>query len=131
MPPLETLSFDDVLKIHEDAVNTYGGDHGPLDLKAIHTALQIPFDGFAEKEYYPGIHQKAAALGYMLVKGNPFLDGNKRTGFMAMEAFLQLNGYNIEANTQEVVQTFVGVAAGEITLPALSDWVFHHLVAAD
>jgi death-on-curing protein len=74
---------------------------------------------------------KAAALGYALIKNHPFLDGNKRTGHAAMEVFLVLNGYEIHATVDEQEHVIFQVAASEINREEFTAWLRTHTVAKD
>jgi death-on-curing protein len=65
----------------------------------------------------------AAAYGFALCKNHPFLDGNKRTAFMAMYVFLGLNGYGFNAPEPEIVLVMEGLASGEIDENALQVWL--------
>ena len=70
---------------------------------------------------------KAAALGFSLILNHPFLDGNKRTGHAAMEAFLMLNGHEIDAPTADAERIIVAVASGEASREHLATWLTDHL----
>ena len=72
-----------------------------MHLPALESALAQPQMTFGGEDLYPTLVDKAAALGYALIKNHPFLDGNKRTGHAAMEVFLVLNGYEIHADVEE------------------------------
>lgn len=65
----------------------------------------------------------AAAYAVGLVQGHPFMDGNKRTGFMAAAAFLELNGRVLVAPETEVVLQTLGLAAGEVTEAQYAAWL--------
>ena len=71
----------------------------------------MTFDG---KDLYPGIIEKATALCFSLIMGHAFIDGNKRTGHAAMETFLILNGYELDATIDEQESIVLGVVAGGI-----------------
>ena len=77
----------------------------------------------------PTVVEKAAALGFSLVKNHPFLDGNNRTGHAAMEVFLILNGYEIGASVDEQEQIILQLAAGEMERKAFTEWPRAHAVA--
>ena len=72
--------------------------------------------------------EKAAALGFSLIRNHPFVDGNKRTGHAAMEVFLVLNGYEIDASVDEQEQTILQLAAGELAREVFSEWLRTHVV---
>ena len=85
----------------------------------------MTFDG---QELYPTLADKAAALGYSLVKNHPFVDGNKRVGHAAMETFLVLNGHEIAADVEEQEQVILGIAAGRISREGFTSWVRSRLI---
>lgn len=101
---------------------------GIRDVQALEAALSQPFVTFEGDDLYPGIVEKAAALGFSLISNHPFLDGNKRTGHAAMELFLVLHGYEIEASVDEQEACVLGVAAGDISRAELTTWLAEHLV---
>jgi death-on-curing protein len=92
-------------------------------LGRLEAAVAQPRASFDGKDLYPGVIEKAAALGFSLVMGHPFVDGNKRTGHAAMETFLVLNGYELNAPVDEQERTMLGLAAGKIDREGLLEWV--------
>lgn len=78
---------------------------------------------FGQQDLYPTILEKAAALCYSLVNNHPFVDGNKRVGHLAMEVFLELNGWSLVAEVDDAEEVILALAAGELTRQALVDWV--------
>jgi death-on-curing protein len=93
----------------------------------LESALAQPQQTFAGEDLYPSLESKAAALAHSLVMGHPFVDGNKRVGHAAMEAFLMLNGLEIAASVDEQENLFLGLAAGEVSREALAEWVGDHV----
>ena len=71
----------------------------------------------------------AASYGYGISRNHPFLDGNKRTAFVAVELFLQLNGYALEATDADCVVAMLDVAAGNITEAEFAQWLRQHIAA--
>jgi death on curing protein len=93
------LTIGEVVALHRQLAATSGGAMGIRNLGALEAAVAQPkFDG---SDLYPTPVDKAAALGFSLVLGRPFVDGNKRTGHAAMETCLVLNGYELAANVDE------------------------------
>jgi death-on-curing protein len=84
------------------------------------------FDGV---DLYPTLISKAAALGFSLIQGHPFVDGNKRIGHAAMEVFLVLNGFEIFASVDEQEATVLAVASGSLSREALTAWLESHVQA--
>jgi death-on-curing protein len=70
----------------------------------------------------------ASAYGWGISRNHPFIDGNKRTGFVAAELFLRLNGYLLEATDADCVITMLGVAAGDVTEEAFAQWLRDHAI---
>ncbi len=83
---------------------------------------------FGGQELYPTIVKKASALGFSLIRNHPFVDGNKRTAHAAMETFLVLNGYEIEASVDEQERVILQVAAGEMDRETFAEWLCAHIV---
>ena len=82
---------------------------------------------FGGEELYPTLIEEAAVLGFSLIKGHPFLDGNKRTGHAVMEVFLVLNGYEINASVDEQEHVILCLAAGEIDRERFTTWLREHV----
>ena len=110
--------------IHDAQLAEHGGLAGTRDPGALASALARP-QNLALYEA-PDVAALAAAYGYGISRNHAFLDGNKRTGFLAAVLFCALNGYRIEAPHPECVLTMLGVASGEITEDAFADWIRTH-----
>jgi death-on-curing protein len=76
---------------------------------------------------HPDAADLAAAYAFGLSRNHPFLDGNKRTAFVVMELFLNLNGWTLEANDAECISTMLSGAAGDLSEKKLSDWLRSHI----
>ena len=100
-----------------------------MHLPALESALAPPQMTFGGEELYPTLVDKAAVLGYALIKNHPFLDGNKRTGHAAMEVFLVLHGYEIRAAVDEQEHVILQVAASELDREEFAAWLRTHVVA--
>ena len=123
------LSIKQVLVLHEMVISQSGGSAGIRDLGALESAIaqpQMTFDGI---DLYLTIAEKAAALAHSLVQNHPFVDGNKRIGHAAMEVFLVLRGYEIDAIVDEQEQIFLNLASGKVERKSLADWISSHLIA--
>jgi death-on-curing protein len=121
------LSLAEVLVLHERVVAQTGGAAGLRDLGALQSAIAQPRATFDGVDLYPSLGEKAAALAYALVSNHPFVDGNKRIGHAALETFLLLNGFELAAPIDEAEHTFLSLAAGTLTRPALHAWIEQHL----
>ena len=122
------LTLAEVVDLHERVVGIAGGAHGLRDLGALEAAIAQPRAGFGSTDLYPGLAAKASALGFSLILNHPFLDGNKRTGHAAMEAFLMLNGHEIDAPVADAERIIVAIASGQASREHLTTWLTDHLV---
>ena len=124
---MRLLDFDRVLLIHARLIAESGGSEGIRDRNAIESALAQPLMAFGGQDLYPTLAEKAAALGFSLIANHPFVDGNKRIGHAAAEAFLRLNGFQFDASVDEQEAIVLRVAAGEAGREEWTRWVQEHL----
>jgi death-on-curing protein len=121
------LTVSEVLQMYRFVMETSGGTFGILSLDALESALAQPRATFGGNELYPTIVEKAAALGYSLFMNHPFVDGNKRIGHAAMETFLHINGFEIDAPIDEQENVILNLAAGKLARKELVSWVSEHI----
>ena len=106
------ISIQETLYIHNLLIKTFGGSSGVRDFQALESALSRPFQTFDSVELYPSIIEKAASLLESLLANHPFVDGNKRTGYVLMRLFLKKNGMDIVADEETKYQFLIDVASG-------------------
>jgi death-on-curing protein len=116
-----------VVELHQRLLSTTGGAPGIRDLGLLESALAQPKATFDGTDLHPTLVEKAAALGFALVANHAFVDGNKRIGHAAMEVFLMLNGYELEAATDEQERLMLDVASGTIDRTAFALWLSAHI----
>lgn len=116
-----------VLAIHEAQLAEHGGIAGLRDEGLLSSALARPqnLDAYGES---PDAAALAAAYAFGIARNHPFLDGNKRTAFVVMELFLDLNGWTLEADDSDCISTMESVAAGDLGEKAMANWLRSHLV---
>jgi death on curing protein len=107
--------------VHEEQLAEHGGAVGTRDEGLFDSALARPINLAAYGS--PDVADLAASYAVGLAKNHPFVDGNKRTAFVAMELFLALNGAELTADDVDCVMTTLDVAAGKIDEAALADWI--------
>ena len=112
MPP-RFLSLRLVLSIHRDQIEAFGGRGGIRDAGLLSSALEQPSATYEGRLLHPTIEDQAAAYLFHLVANHPFVDGNKRVAFAAMDTFLRLNGYRLKLSDEEVYELVVAVARSE------------------
>jgi death on curing protein len=110
--------------VHEEQLAEHGGAPGTRDEGLFESALARPQNLATYGK--PDVFELAACYAVALAKNHPFIDGNKRTAFVAMELFLVLNGQELLADDPGCVLTLLGVAAGSVTEPELADWLRRH-----
>lgn len=123
---MRKLSKEQVLLLHTQLIEEFGGTDGVRDYNLLDSALETPFQSFAGEELYPTIQAKAARLGYGLIKNHTMLDGNKRIGAHAMLVFLALNGIEMKYTQKELYETVLSVGAGSLEYEDLLQWVLDH-----
>lgn len=113
------LTLLEVLAIHTDQIERYGGSPGVRDPGLLEAALYRPQTG-----YYADLIEEAAALWESLAQNHPFVDGNKRTAFAATYTFLAINGGHITATARETYAFIFGLyEAGSFNFEALAAWL--------
>lgn len=115
-----------ILLFHEQLIQTYGGAFGIRDEKLLESALEQPKAIFGGKFLHDTIIKMAAAYGYHLCNNHPFIDGNKRITLVAMDVFLQRNGYEIVASEKETYLIMIALSSGELTKDELACWLMNN-----
>ncbi|MFT4154657.1 type II toxin-antitoxin system death-on-curing family toxin [Parafilimonas sp.] len=77
------ISKEEILRLHALSIEKFGGANGIRDINLLESAVARPFLGFGEDLFYKTTFEQAAALAESIIKNHPFIDGNKRTGFLA------------------------------------------------
>jgi death on curing protein len=120
------LTLDEVVRIHRDQLDRYGGLAGIRDLGLLRSALAMPSAGFGDQYAHEDLWAMAAAYVFHLVQNHPFVDGNKRVGLVAALAFLSLNGWWVEADPDELAALVWGVARGEVGKAEMGEYLRQH-----
>ena len=110
-----------VIAIHHRQLAEHGGSDGIRDKGLLESALFRPKYQFNYGN--STIFSLAAAYGFDLAKNHPFIDGNKRTSYVVMRTFLQLNGYDIQASAIEKYETWISLANNQINEAQLANWI--------
>ena len=118
MEPL-FLSLDEVLEIHQQQIERYGGSPGLRDGAGLESAVATPQATFDGNLLHTSIPAMAAAYLYHLCQNHPFIDGNKRTGANAAITFLLMNDWEPAFGNEELVDVVLSIASGAIGKPQL------------
>jgi death-on-curing protein len=110
--------------VHDEQLAEHGGAAGVRDEGLFESALAR----LRQLAHYgqPDFADLAAAYAFGLARNHPFVDGNKRTAFVAMELFLHLNGHALVADDVECVLVMLAVAEGKLDEAGLVDWIRRH-----
>ncbi len=115
------LSRQLILAVHDEQLAEHGGALGLRDEGLLDSALARPLNraGYGD----PDIAELGALYGIAIARNHPFVDGNKRTAYVALESFLLLNGCRFPVSDAEAVGVMLAMAAGEIDAAEFIDWV--------
>lgn len=114
------LSVEEVLGLHEQLFDRFGGNHGLRDLGMLESAVAMPQAGFGDEYLHEDLFEMAAAYLFHIVMNHPFIDGNKRTGTHAAFVFLADNGHAITLSQDEKYDLVIGVCEGTVTKKQLA-----------
>lgn len=121
MPTPEFLTLQEVLALHQELIDSFGGSSGTRDMGLLESALAQPEATFAGQLLHPEIHEQAAAYLYHLAMNHPFVDGNKRTAFAVMDTFLRLNCYSLKLTDAQAYELVMAITQGEMSKAELVD----------
>ena len=110
-----------IYAVHDEQLAEHGGSAGVRDAGLLESALAKPQNLAAYGQ--PDVIALAASYGFGIARNHPFIDGNKRTAFVAVELFLDLNGYELTATDADCMLTMLALAAGEIDEAAFANWI--------
>ncbi|MFZ5642582.1 MAG: type II toxin-antitoxin system death-on-curing family toxin [Bacillota bacterium] len=114
MDNITFLTLAEVIEIHKDQVDRYGGHVGLRDYDLLCSAVAMPQSTFGGVYLHNDLFEMAAAYLYHICKNHPFIDGNKRTGLACSLVFLELNGITILDNTGILYDTVISVLSGKL-----------------
>lgn len=117
------LTLDDILVIHTDQIERYGGSHGIRDLGLLESALFRPQSSFGGEDLYPSFFEKTAVLVHSLLLNHAFVDGNKRTSMASLLVFLHLNDYNLLCSQNELIQFALSIENKKMNLEGIVAWL--------
>jgi death on curing protein len=120
------ISVEDVIDIHADQIERYGGSLGVRDVELLRSAIGMPEAGFGDQYLHADLFEMAAAYLYHIVQNHPFIDGNKRTGAMAAFVFLKLNGFTLDADESAFESLVLKAAQGQTDKSAIAEFLRKH-----
>ncbi|WP_118974367.1 type II toxin-antitoxin system death-on-curing family toxin [Taibaiella koreensis] len=120
------IDLQDILHMQNASIEDFGGEKGIRDPELLASALARPFQTFDGSELYPSVIEKAGALAESLIVNHPFVDGNKRIGFLAMFALLQEHAIVFSASEVELYDFIIRISTGALNITEIITWIRVH-----
>lgn len=117
------LDIKTILLLHEMVIQKNGGREGVRDMGQLDSTIACIYQTFDGVELFPSIEEKAARLGYGLISSHAFIDGNKRTGVLAMLTFLKINNVIIKISDEDLIKIGYGVATSSMSYENILNWI--------
>lgn len=121
------ISLKEAVAIQEILIEEFGGSKGIRDRSLLESAINRPYQTFDNKELYPSAIEKAAAIIESIVTNHPFIDGNKRVGYVFMRLTLMHDGVDIDATEELRYQFVIQIAEGKFKFPEIQNWIIQNL----
>ena len=117
----EFLTLDDVLLIHDEQIEAYGGIQGIRDKGLLESAVMMPQASFGGEYLHKDLFEMAAAYAFHIAENQPFLDGNKRTALVSALVFLDINGFEILDEGMKLYEAMIAIANKEMDKSDLAE----------
>lgn len=127
-PSYSGVTLEEVLRLHDIAINGFGGATGVRDGGQLEACLATPLNAFFGILAYPTLPMAAAALLHGLAHSHPFVDGNKRTALLATGLFVNKNGFRLTTTEDELVGLVSGAAEGTLDRSAIGSFLTERIV---
>jgi death-on-curing protein len=114
MKDITFLTLAEVIEIHTDQIQRYGGSDGVRDMSLLSSAVAMPYASFSGSFLHDDIYEMAAAYAFHICQNHPFVDGNKRTALASALVFLELNGISISDIKGKLYNAMINLATGKI-----------------
>ncbi len=123
---MKYLGVEDVLLLHQMAVEKTGGVHGLRSFELLESAVHRCRASFGGRNLYPNLFLKAGSLLHSVIKNHAFADGNKRTGIYSAMTMIELNGYKFECAQEELVNFSIDIDVKNTGLEEIASWLKKH-----
>ncbi len=120
------FTITQVLEIHHQAIDLHGGSNGIRDVEGLESAIARPFQTFGGENLYPTHIEKSAAIIESMIMNHPFVDGNKRTGYILGRLIMLLADSDFIAIEDEKYQFVIDVSTGTFRFEEIVEWIKSH-----
>lgn len=117
------ITKETVLKLHELSIIEYGGANGLRDEGLMESAIARPYQTFGGEDLYPTVFEKATAIAESIIINHPFIDGNKRTGFLAMLAVLDQELVSLTATKENIYSFVIDISTSSKRFEDIVKWL--------
>lgn len=114
------LTLAELIEIHADQIELYGGESGIRDIRLLESAASQPEASYDGEYLHESLFEMAAAYAFHIIMNHPFVDGNKRVGLVSALVFLELNGVFIEDSEGQLLGATMAIAQGKLSKAAFS-----------
>ena len=115
MKPPVFLTLAEIVEIHKDQIELYGGQHGVRDISLLESAIAQPEASFSGEWLHEGIFEMASAYAFHICMNHPFFDGNKRASLASCLVFLEINGISILDPKQKLLSATLKMASSQFS----------------
>lgn len=123
---MKYLLVEEILRLHYQVIENYGGSHGVRDATRIASVAEAPKQHVFGKEQYQSVYEKAAVYMRNIILDHSFNDGNKRTGVTTTAIFLMRNGHKLNVAPDELADFAVRIATDHLGVPEIAAWLEAH-----
>jgi death-on-curing protein len=121
MEKVPFLTLAEVIEIHNDQMQRYGGHAGIRDMNLLSSAVAMPYATFSGKFLHADIFEMAAAYAFHISQNHPFIDGNKRTALASALVFLEMNKISISDPDGKLYEAMIKLASGKLSKNKFAD----------
>jgi death on curing protein len=121
------ISILEIILIQDILIEKFGGTRGLRDKGLLESAISRPFQTFGGNDLYPTITKKGAALIESIITNHPFIDGNKRIGYVIMRLYLLDSGLDIISSQSDKYDFVIKIASGKADFNEICNWINNHL----
>lgn len=126
MKKVRYLSLEEVLRLHFQVIEDFGGSHGIRDEGRVLSVIEAPKQSAFGVDQYPSVSEKAAVYMRNIIGDHPFIDGNKRTAITVCGIFLMRNKRPLTATPEELENFTIDVATKHLSIEQINAWLESH-----